>query len=54
MPFTDAQWTGLQAAFPTGVCDCNEPGVGQQPSIPWFTYANGPGSQPLSPAPVSR
>lgn len=27
--FTDDEWSELQAAFPTGVCDYTEPGVGQ-------------------------
>jgi Tannase-like family of unknown function (DUF6351) len=46
--FTSAQWTALQAAFPNGVCDWNAPPVGWQPhSIPWLTYANGPGGTPL-------
>jgi len=52
--FTEAQWVRLQEAFPTGVCDYNKSGVGQQPSIPWLTYANGPGGQPLGPAPESK
>ena len=29
--FTDAQKTRMKAAFPTGVCDFNKPGVGQVP-----------------------
>ena len=51
--FTDAQWVSLQAAFPHGVCDWTQPGVGAQPSVPWLTYAAGPGGQPLGPAPRS-
>jgi hypothetical protein len=51
--FTDDQWTRLQKAFPTGVCDYRLPGVAQQPSIPWLTFAAGPGGQPLGDAPVS-
>jgi len=32
VPFTDAQWTRLLAAFPNGVCDYTRlPGVGQVP-----------------------
>ena len=57
--FTSAQWTALQQAFPNGVCDWSKPGVGQQPkgqqqaAVPWLTFMNGPGGQPLGPAPVS-
>jgi hypothetical protein len=52
--FTNAQWARLQAAFPTGVCNWNLPSVGFQPSLPWMTFAGGPGGQPLPPPPVSR
>jgi hypothetical protein len=51
--FTDTEWTQLQQTFPTGVCDYSKPGVGQQPTIPWMSYAAGPGGRPLGPAPVS-
>jgi hypothetical protein len=51
--FTGAQWTALKAAFPGGVCDWRLPGVGAQRSIPWLTFANGPGGVPLGEAPVS-
>ena len=40
--FTAAEWKALRKAFPTGVCDFNLPAVGQQPSIPWMTYAKRP------------
>jgi transposase len=36
--FTDAQWSALEATFPTGVCDWGRPGVSQQDTIPWLTY----------------
>jgi len=36
--FSDEQWARMQAAFPDGVCDYSQPGVAQQPSIPWLTY----------------
>jgi Tannase-like family of unknown function (DUF6351) len=52
--FTDALWTRLQQAFPNGVCDWSQPPVGFQPSIPWLTYAGGPGGQPLGPPPESH
>jgi hypothetical protein len=51
--FTDAQWAQLEAAFPTGVCDWSQPGVDVQPSVPWLSYADGPGGQELPPAPTS-
>jgi hypothetical protein len=31
--FTDAQWSQLQQAFPTGVCDYAQAGVNQQPTV---------------------
>jgi hypothetical protein len=51
--FTAAEWKQLQAAFPAGVCDWTRPSVGYQPSIPWMTFADGPGGTPLGPAPQS-
>jgi hypothetical protein len=48
--FSDAQWTALQNAFPSGVCDWSRPGVSQQPNVPWQTYTDGPGGEPLGPA----
>ncbi|HUP91055.1 MAG TPA: DUF6351 family protein [Solimonas sp.] len=52
--FTDAQWTRLQAAFPTGVCDWSKPGVEQVPPIgDWITLADQDNPHPLGPAPVS-
>jgi len=52
-PVHDAQWSQLQQAFPTGVCDYTKPGVNQQATVPWMTYKNGPGGQPLGNAPQS-
>jgi hypothetical protein len=51
--FTDAQWSELQQAFPSGVCDYAQAGVNQQATVPWMTYENGPGGQPLGDAPQS-
>ena len=51
---TDAQWEQLNAVFPTGVCDYSLPAVGSQPTIPWQTYADGPGGVPLGDPPVSQ
>ena len=52
--FTPDQWARLQAAFPTGVCDWTKPSVDAQPTVPWLTFAGGPGGQPLGAAPVSK
>jgi hypothetical protein len=41
--FTDAQWSALRKAFPSGVCDFSKPGVGQQPTIAWQTYQDAHG-----------
>jgi hypothetical protein len=51
--FTHAQWAQLEATFPTGVCNWNAPGTGQQQNLPWLTYAREPGGQPLGAAPQS-
>jgi Tannase-like family of unknown function (DUF6351) len=57
--FSEEQWEQLQQTFPTGVCDFSEPGVGQQPTIPWQTYQNDSkggevlyGGKPLGAAPA--
>jgi hypothetical protein len=42
--FTDEQWTRMEEAFPTGVCDFSKDGIGQQDTIPWQTYQKGDGS----------
>jgi hypothetical protein len=54
VPFTDAQWLRLVSAFPGGVCDWSKPGVGQVASVPWLSFAAGPGGQELPPAPTSK
>jgi hypothetical protein len=51
--FTGAQWRSLERAFPDGVCDYSKAAVEQQPTIPWMTFADGPGGRPLGPAPTS-
>ena len=51
---TAAQWARLQAAFPGGVCDWSQAGVGQQASMAPETFAAGPGGKPLGPAPMSQ
>jgi len=57
-PFTDAQWTQMQALFPDGVCDFSQAAVDQQPTIPWMTYQDATGAviyggTPLPPAPAN-
>jgi hypothetical protein len=51
--FTDADWAKLVAAFPDGVCDWSKPGVSQGDTVPWLSYAGGPGGKPLGAAPRS-
>lgn len=53
LPFTDAQWERLEAAFPDGMCDWSQPSVDYRPSEPWLTYAPGPGGTPLGDAPTA-
>lgn len=52
--FTSAQWARLQAAFPDGVCDWDQPGVGQQPAISPLSFVDGPGGVPLPAAPQAE
>jgi hypothetical protein len=58
LTFTPDQWSGLQKALPTGVCDFAKPGVDQTGTVPWQTYQSDAagdsvvyGGQPLGPAP---
>jgi hypothetical protein len=51
--FADEQWERLRSVFPSVACDWNRPGVGEQPSIPWITFEDGPGGRPLGPTPRS-
>ena len=53
--FTDTEWARLLAAFPAGVCDYSQRGIGQDtPPAQWHTFENGPGGQPLGNPPVSQ
>ena len=57
--FTGTQWVALERVFPTGVCDFSQPGIDQQPTLPWQTYQHRSGKvifggRPLGPAPTSR
>jgi hypothetical protein len=51
---TSAQLGRLHNVFPDGVCDWDQPGVGQQRAASPLTFADGPGGKRLPPAPVSR
>jgi hypothetical protein len=51
--FTGAQWGQLEQAFPTGVCDYTQAGINQRGTVPWITYQNGPGGEPLGDLPTS-
>jgi len=52
--FTDAEWAQLQQAFPNGVCDFSDRGVGQQrPAGPWMDFSQGPDGVVLGPPPAS-
>ncbi|HEU5036379.1 MAG TPA: DUF6351 family protein [Nocardioides sp.] len=44
LPFSDDQWSTLQATFPHGVCDWSVPGVGQGPAETWLRYGKADGS----------
>jgi hypothetical protein len=44
IPFTDDQWSRMEAEFPSGVCDYSKPGIGQQDTIAWQAYARPDGS----------
>ena len=50
---TEAELAQLRKIFPNGVCDYRKRAVGQQHSVPWMTYADGPGGRPLGPEPRS-
>ena len=54
----DTQWATMQAAFPEGVCDWSQPGVGKQDTLTWMTYGDARtaifGGTPLGPAPTSQ
>ena len=52
--FSSAQWARLHAAFPDGVCDWSEKGVGQRRAASPLTFADGPGGKRLPPAPISH
>jgi hypothetical protein len=52
--FSDAQWQRLERLFPHGVCDYTRPGTDRVPSVPWLSYAPGPGGTSLGAPPGSE
>ena len=40
--FGDAEWARLERIFPDGVCDWNQPGVGQVPTKTWLSFGPSP------------
>jgi uncharacterized tannase-like protein DUF6351 len=52
-PLTDVDLAALDVVYPEGVCDYSVDGVAKAPSVPWLTYENGPGGQPLGSPPPS-
>ena len=51
---TDVDLQLLRTVFPDGVCDYSVEGLDKAPSVPWLSYADGPGGEPLGPPPASR
>ena len=43
MLFSEAQQAELREIFPTGVWDYRKPAVDFSRTVPWLTYADGPG-----------
>ena len=50
---SDEQLKALKTVFPHGVCDYTKTALGQQHSIPWMSFEDGPGGKPLGAAPTS-
>ncbi|MGH2784000.1 MAG: DUF6351 family protein [Actinomycetota bacterium] len=54
--FTDGQWGQLEEIFAGGVCDFEQPGVGQQGAVEWMSYGDAAahiyGGRALSPRPA--
>jgi len=51
---TPDQWVRFRRVFPKGVCDWTQQPEGFRPSVPWLSFAGGPGGEPIGPAPVSH
>jgi hypothetical protein len=54
LQISDAALEQLKGAFPEGVCDYTKPGVDRTPTVPWLSYAAGPGGQALGNPPASK
>jgi uncharacterized tannase-like protein DUF6351 len=57
--FTDSEWSQLQQAFPSGVCDYAKPGLQQRPTVAWLKYQTSAGKviyggTPMGPQPTSN
>lgn len=52
-PLTEVDLAALELVFPEGVCDYSVEGVDKAPSVPWLSYMDGPGGQPLGAPPAS-
>ncbi|HVL88784.1 MAG TPA: DUF6351 family protein [Actinomycetota bacterium] len=50
---TASDLAALELVFPEGVCNYAVEGVDKAPSVPWLSYASGPGGQPLGLPPAS-
>ena len=51
--FTEDHRDALREAFPDGVCDWSKPDPEFTETVPWLTYADGPGGVAMGPAPTS-
>ena len=51
--FSEDHREALRAAFPDGVCDWSKPDPEFTETVPWLTYADGPGGVAMGPAPTS-
>ena len=51
--FSSDELAQLRKTFADGVCDYTKPGLGEQASQPWITFADGPGGKPLGSPPAS-
>ena len=55
LELTEDDLVALEEVFPDGVCDYSQPGVAEQDTLTWMTYADGPGTgRSLGATPVSE
>lgn len=47
LAIADEQWHRLEQIFSQGVADWSKPGVAQTDTVPWLSYAAGPGGEPF-------